>query len=338
MVQSLSTLPVVDHAISLNSFVPEDQDAKLALIADLADIYGPILAPEAKVPSPDVFATQTAIGQAVLNLGQMAPMGSAEAGRLISLLQQVSKSEDLIARLDQRLNEQITPNMNLLASLLTASNVTPSDLPIDLVNEWLSSDNLRKVSVWPRENMGDPAAMADFVHAVQAVDPMASGMPASMVEAGGVVTTSFIQAAILSLLSIAVLLGVTLRRILDSILVLVPLILAGLYTILGCVWLGLPINFANIIALPLLLGIGVAFNIYFVVNWRAGIRDHWNTSTGRAVLFSALTTSSAFGALAVSPHVGTASMGLLLFLSVGLTVATTFLVLPALLHLMPEPK
>ena len=338
MQKRLSAMPEVDHAVTLNSFVPDDQDRKLGLIADIADIYAPILAPEARLPEPDIYATQTALRQAIMSLGAIAPMGSSEAGHLTHLLEEVLKSEDLTKRLDQRLAEMIIPNTNLLASLLGASAVTPSDLPSDLVNEWISADNLRKVTAWPRENMSDPAAMADFVRAVQSVDPMASGMPASMVEAGGVVSTAFIQAALLSLLAIAVLLGITLRRVLDSVLVLLPLVLAGLYTVLGCVWLGLPVNFANIIALPLLLGIGVAFNIYFVVNWRAGIGNHWGTSTGRAVLFSALTTSSAFGALAVSPHVGTASMGLLLFLSVGLTVATTFFVLPALLHLMPKQQ
>ena len=338
MVKRLTALPEVDHAVNLNSFVPDEQDAKLAIIADLADIYGPMLAPEAKLPPPDSAATQSALRQAILSLGAMTPLGSSESGHLVHLLEDLSKSDEMVARLDQRLADQIVPNMDLLAALLTASAITPTDLPNDLVNDWLASDNQRKVTVWPRENMGDAAAMADFVHAVQKVDPLATGMPASMVEAGGVVSTAFIQAALLSMAAIAILLGVTLRRVLDSLLVLIPLLLGGLYTVLGCVLLGLPINFANIIALPLLLGIGVAFNIYFVVNWRAGITNHWGTATGRAVLFSALTTSSAFGALAISPHVGTASMGLLLFLSVGLTVTTTFIVLPALLHLVPKPQ
>ena len=338
MVTRLGTLAEIDHAITLESFVPDDQTDKLGLIADIAEIYGPLLAPEAKLPAPEMSATVSALRQASMSLGAAIPGNSGEIAKLIRLLEQVGNSEEIVKRLDQRLSDLIVPNMNLMATLLGATVVTPADLPDDLVAEWIAADGQRKVTAWPRENMADPTALNDFVHAVQMVDPMATGMAVSMVEAGNVVVHAFTQAAILSLIAIALLLGLILRKVLDSLLVMVPLLLGGLYTVLGCVVLGLSINFANIIALPLLLGIGVAFNIYFVVNWRAGIENHWGTATGRAVLFSSLTTSSAFGSLAVSPHVGTASMGLLLFLSVGLTVCTTFFVLPALLHLMPKDQ
>jgi predicted exporter len=96
------------------------------------------------------------------------------------------------------------------------------------------------------------------------------------------------------------------------------------------VLVGLPLNFANIIALPLLLGIGVAFDIYFVMNWRAGRTDPLQSSTARAVLFSAMTTVTAFGSLALSNHPGTAEMGLLLAISLGYTLLCTLLLLPAL--------
>ena len=89
-----------------------------------------------------------------------------------------------------------------------------------------------------------------------------------------------------------------LRRVTDVLMVLVPLAAAALATAIICWLIGLQLNFANIIALPLLLGIGVAFNIYFVVNWRNGIGGPLQTSTARAVLFSALTTGSSFASLA----------------------------------------
>jgi predicted RND superfamily exporter protein len=97
------------------------------------------------------------------------------------------------------------------------------------------------------------------------------------------------------------------------------------------VLLPLPLNFANIIALPLLLGVGVSFNIYFVMNWRAGATAYLGTATARAILFSALTTATAFGSLALSSHPGTASMGNLLLLSLGSTLLVTLLVMPPLL-------
>jgi len=113
--------------------------------------------------------------------------------------------------------------------------------------------------------------------------------------------------------------------------VLAPLILAGVLTLGTSVVLGLPLNFANIIALPLLLGIGVAFDIYFVMRWRAGFGDLLQSSTARAILFSALTTGTAFGSLALSNHPGTSEMGKLLTLALLYTLLCTFFVLPALL-------
>ena len=129
---------------------------------------------------------------------------------------------------------------------------------------------------------------------------------------------------------IFVLLWLLLRKVRDALLVLLPLFIGALLTVIGCVISGLAINYANIIALPLLLGVGVAFNIYFVINWRYGVTTPLQSPTTRAVLFSALTTASAFGSLACRPTLGTASMGFLLFLSLGLSVITTFVLLPAL--------
>jgi predicted RND superfamily exporter protein len=97
------------------------------------------------------------------------------------------------------------------------------------------------------------------------------------------------------------------------------------------VLLPLPLNFANIIALPLLLGVGVSFNVYFVMNWRAGLQKPLSSATARAVFFSALTTATAFGSLALSKHPGTASMGLLLLVSLGCTLISTLTFEPALL-------
>src|SRR5207253_4057221 len=128
-----------------------------------------------------------------------------------------------------------------------------------------------------------------------------------------------------------ILLLAMLRRPWDVVLVLVPLVLAGLLTAATGVLLDLPLNYANIITLPLLLGIGAAFDIYFVMRWRAGMSGPLQSSTARAVLFSALTTTTAFGSLAVSKHPGTAGMGLLLTIGLLYTVVCTLFVLPALL-------
>jgi hypothetical protein len=100
----------------------------------------------------------------------------------------------------------------------------------------------------------------------------------------------------------------------------------------------LPLNFENVIALPLLFGIGVAFDIYFIMAWRAGRPHLLASSLTRAVLFSALTTGTAFGSLWLSHHPGTSSMGKLLALSLAAILVSVLVFLPALLRSVRFPR
>ena len=145
-------------------------------------------------------------------------------------------------------------------------------------------------------------------------------------------------AAIYAVIAITAILFVALRNVRDVALVLAPLLLSALLTLLVAVLLRLSLNFANIIALPLLLGVGVSFNIYFVMNWRSGRQNPLGSATARAIVFSALPTGPAFGSLALSAHPGTASMGELLLISLGCTLVASLVFIPALLAAMPPPK
>ena len=135
----------------------------------------------------------------------------------------------------------------------------------------------------------------------------------------------------LLLLVFAARLWLTLRRITDVLLTLVPLLVAGAVTLEICVLIGMPLNFANIVALPLLLGVGVAFKIYYVTAWRSGRTNLLQSSLTRAIFFSAMTTATAFGSLWLSSHPGTASMGKLLAMSLVTTLAAVLLFQPALM-------
>jgi uncharacterized protein len=122
-----------------------------------------------------------------------------------------------------------------------------------------------------------------------------------------------------------------LRRIRDVLLTLVPLLVAGAVTLEICALTGFALNYANIIALPVLLGIAVAFKIYYVTAWRRGETNFLESALTRAVLFSALMTATAFGSLWLSAHPGTSSMGKLLALSLLCTLASAALFQPALM-------
>jgi uncharacterized protein len=153
----------------------------------------------------------------------------------------------------------------------------------------------------------------------------------SLQESSRTVVRAFIEAGLWALVSITILLWIVLRRFGDVLLTLVPLLLAGAVTLEICVLINLPLNFANIIALPLLLGLGVAFKIYYVMAWRAGQTNLLQSSLTRAVVFSAMTTATAFGSLWMSSHPGMSSMGKLLALSLVCTLAAAVLFQPALM-------
>jgi predicted RND superfamily exporter protein len=208
-------------------------------------------------------------------------------------------------------------------------------LPKDLLRDWISADGQYRVQVFPAAQ--DNKSLRYFTRAVLAVAPDATGTPIIIMESARTIVWAFVEAGVLSFVSIAVILVLALRRFGDELMTLVPLLLAGVLTLASCVVFGIQLNFANIIALPLLFGVGVAFDIYFVMWWREGGRNLLQSPLTRAVLMSAGTTGAAFGTLSLSSHPGTASMGELLLISLFWILVSMLVVLPALLHhVLPE--
>jgi hypothetical protein len=176
-----------------------------------------------------------------------------------------------------------------------------------------------------------PRVIRDFVTAVLAVSRDATGPAVLLYEAGNTVVGAFIEAGIFALATIAILLWMALRRMVDVLLTLVPLLVAAVVTLELCVAIDLPLNFANIIALPLLLGVGVAFKIYYIMAWRSGKTALVQSTLTRAVIFSAMATATAFGSLWLSSDPGTSSMGKLMALALTCTMAAAVLFQPALM-------
>src|SRR5581483_12505740 len=135
-------------------------------------------------------------------------------------------------------------------------------------------DGRARVEVFPKGDGRDNEVLERFVAAVRTVAPDATGSPVTIQESGHLITHAFLKAGIIAVIAITMLLAAILRRPRDVALVFAPLLLAALLTLSATVALGMPLNYANIIALPLLLGIGVAFDIYFVMNWRRGTSEH----------------------------------------------------------------
>jgi hopanoid biosynthesis associated RND transporter like protein HpnN len=339
--ERLEALPEVSQVVTLDSFIPSRQEEKLALIADAAMILGPTLEALAPLPPPTDAELVSSLESTAADLRRAAAQkddsASAAARRLATALEGLASAAPE-ARMAAT-GAVVMPLQVLLGQIrdmLQAAPVTPETLPPDLVADWIARDGSARVEVFPRGNPNDDALVQRFARAVQAVAPDATGTPISIHAAGDSIVTAFLQAGVLSGVAITLLLALVLRRVRDVVLTMIPVLLSGLLTLATCAALDLPLNFANIIALPLLFGIGVAFNIYFVMAWRIGEHDLLQSSLTRAVVFSALTTATAFGALWLSSHPGTASMGRLLMISLGWELLVTLIFRPALLSNPPK--
>jgi hypothetical protein len=232
---------------------------------------------------------------------------------------------------DRALTRFLPDQLDRLRTVLSAEPVTLQSIPPGISRDWLLPDGRARVQVISTPEARSSQGLHELVAQVTAVAPDAGGSAVTIVATSATIVNAFRSAAITALVAITVILFLVLRRVLDVLLVLTPLILSALLTVLVAVLLPLPLNFANIIALPLLLGVGVAFNIYFVMNWRAGRHSLLGSATTRAIVFSALTTGTAFGSLALSAHPGTASMGRLLLISLACTLLASLVFVPALL-------
>jgi hopanoid biosynthesis associated RND transporter like protein HpnN len=338
LAERLGKLPDVAQTVTAASFIPDDQDKKLAITGDLALLLGPTLTPGTILPPPsdsDVLLAMTACRDA-LERGA-APDSSpgrreGPATRLADALDRAAaRGAAIVPALREVLLSGLERRITALGDLIQAQKVTLASLPGELRDSWIAADGRARIEVFPKGDARDPEVLDRFVAAVRTVAPDATGTPVTIREAGHLISSAFVQAGIIAVAAIALLLALVLRRLRDVMLVIAPLLLAAILTLAITVVIGMKLNYANIIALPLLLGIGVAFDIYFVMNWRAGETDHLQSSTARAIVFSALTTMSAFGSLALSEDPGTAQMGELLAISLASTLLCTLFVLPALL-------
>ena len=332
----LRALPEVKRVLTLSSFIPADQQQKLPLIQNAAKVLLPLLNPTAPSQPPTDAQNVSMMGSTVDALRRLAGNGTGSgavaARRLAGAMTALSKADPAVR---QRLQDIIVQPLRIalgdLRTLLTAREVTRANLPPDLVREWVTAEGKARVDVAPSGDAADNEVLQKFARAVQAVAPEATEGPISILEARREVVVAFIEAGACALLSIGVLLWLTLRRFGDVLLTLVPLLLAGVVTLEICVLIDLPLNFANIIALPLLLGVGVAFKIYYIMAWREGQTNLLQSVLTRAVTFSACTTATAFGSLWFSSHPGTSSMGKLLAISLLTTMAAAALFQPVLM-------
>ncbi len=337
LAKKLDALPEVAKTLTLSSFVPEDQDQKLALIGEAAKSLGGVLNPPQANPAPTEAETIESLESTSASLNALARQASATPGgkaaeRLATALAGLAKaSPEVRAKTESKLVTPLKITLSDIRQSLNPEKITLANLPKSLVSGWLAPSGAARVSAMPKGDSNSNTVLWNFVNAVLKVAPDGTGEAVGIVRGGETIVQAFIEAAIWALASIALLLWLTLRHIRDVVLTLFPLILAGIITLELTVIIGMPLNYANIIALPVLLGVGVAFKIYYIMAWREGRTGLLASPLTRAVFFSGMTTAVGFGSLMFSNLPGTASMGQLLALSLASTMAAAVLFQPLLM-------
>jgi uncharacterized protein len=332
----LESLPEVARTLTLSSFIPGDQDAKIAAIKSAgqgldAAVNTP---PQQRAPSDaEVIASLRASAADLSRAGGGKTGPGADAARNVSaLLERLAGSDAATrGRAEAAFVPPLVHDLDLLRKNLDPQRVTIETLPRDLVRDWMLPDGRARIEALPKGDSNASATLRKFATAVLAAAPAATGPAIALYQSGEAVTNAFIEAGALALAAIAILLFMALRRVVDVLLTLAPLVLAGVVTLEVCALAGIALNFANVVALPLLLGVGVAFKIYYIMAWRAGKTGLLQSTLTRAVVFSAMTNAAAFGSMWSSSYPGISSMGKLMALALLCTMAAAVLFQPVLM-------
>ncbi|MEM9011279.1 MAG: MMPL family transporter [Pseudomonadota bacterium] len=325
--ERLRETDLVARAVWLGDFIPTRQDEKFAIF----DIAYPGIE-RAVSGTPDQIVGDVVDQPAAL--ADRLDGGSAAATALAAALRDYAASAAAPDAIAGDLFQHFPAFQQRIAYMLEADFVSEEALPAPLVRRFQAEDGRLRVEITPSEDLRDPDAVARFVSATEGAEPRVAGGPAQIAAAGSTVAGAIAQATILALAATAILAWLTLRRVAYVLAILAPLVLAGAIVAGASAVLDIPFNYANVIVLPLMIGIGVDSGVHLAMRSVSVAADEsvFETSTPRAVIFSALTTVAAFGTLALSDHRGTASMGIMLAIGLGAALLTVLSLTPALIR------
>ncbi|SFM83110.1 MMPL family transporter [Nitrosomonas communis] len=345
-VQKLEALDSVESVVTIFSFLPNDQEEKLTIMQDLSLILGLYITSFPPLIEDSLERNEQALRNFLASIDRSLAANPSKPraenlyrllGDLQRLMEVVEKLplEEQAARLTQlqwNLLGTLNESMNRLLMGLQADIVTLSKLPGDLAERWLNPEGIYRNQIFPKKNLNDQENLKEFIADVRTVAPHATDLPVIYLESGNAVVSAFQEALIYALTTIFLAVLVIHRSLKDTVLILLPLLIMAIFIGASTVLLDIAFNFANIIVIPLLLGLGVNSGIYIMHRLHSmpnKEQDVLKTSTARGVILGNLTTLCSFVSMAFSPHLGLASMGLLLSIGLTLIILISLLVLPA---------
>lgn len=333
--RELESLPEVDSVRSAHKIVPEYDADREFLLEELRDILWSAIEPSTLQARPTreelnllIKATITAIEESSSDFSK-----TEDAKQLASSLQQALSTADILQWQDNVLGD-MPEQLRWLQSALTVEAPSYEQLPVSVQLRLQGLDGRFQHTILPADDIIDVRSLGAYVDSVRALAPQATGRPVVEQGVGRVVVESFKHALFFAFVAVSFILLLALRNVVYTLMVLLPLMLTAVFTVAIAVLIDMPFNMANILVLPLIFGLGVDNGIHVVDRFRneGNVDQLVHSSTPRAVLLSTLTTIGTFASLSLSPHVGTASIGVFLTIAVGFILVFSVLLLPLLLE------
>ncbi|MCB9558260.1 MAG: MMPL family transporter [Deltaproteobacteria bacterium] len=357
LVAALEQRATVGRIESIATFVPRDGDNKRKALAKLQPLIGTLKPGKGRPVDPATFRTRV---QALTDEIEDARFAAKQAGHPFAKLLErpLTALKALLKTLDGTNAQQLRPRLAALqreifsgrdqAVGILAANVTsgasdgqrlldelPAAVAARLQHKKSDGSLSYAVYVYPRTSIWSDDMLPRFVADLRAVQPNATGYPVTHWQANTVIRAGFVDASAVAVGVLVLLLLFDFRNLRYTLYALVPLGFGIIWMLGGMAICKMSYNFANIIAFPLIVGIGVASGVHILHRFRqegereiAPVVRH----TGMAILLSAATTMIGFGSLALAQHRGAASLGLVLLMGVGACLVASIVLLPALLH------
>jgi predicted RND superfamily exporter protein len=349
---AFAALPAVETVESVATLIPGGQEERLVLVRALQPVPGDfptILPSPTAVSVPDL---QNILQRLTFKLSAGSNQSAPEDKPAGNELHEVHKnlltiSERLqsqpeaetkteLERFQQLLFRDFQEKWSLLRNNVEPPGpITLTDIPAHLRTRFVSADGKKfLLQIYAKKNVWERDAQEEFITQLRQVDPEVTGSPVIVFESARVMKEGYIEGGFYAFVVIVVVAFVALRRVGDVVLAMVPLGLGMIWTA-GLMWLfNLQFNLANLVAAPLIIGIGVENGLHLMHRYReerAGGPALVAGSTGQSVALFSITTMVGFGSLMVGKYYGIFSMGLLLTLAVGSVLVASLLVLPLLL-------
>ncbi len=342
--QQVKSIPSVGKVESILSVLPEHQEENLKLIPDLQ----PLLGDMEIEPDDELFSLQRL--KKTLKKIRFKLRGResgkedevAETGRWAQKVIEAIENQDpasaktRLQNFSRNLTQDYRDKLESLRKGLKAEKVKVENLPKDLKSRFMSTQGHFLILAFPNINIWERESMEQFLASMREIDPDVTGNAVHMFESSQLMKMGYLTGGLYAMCAIILFLFLSFKRPGTVLLILLPTWIGTVWTVGIMELTGVRFNLANLVILPLIIGIGVVNGIHIVHRFReeGGKEDTvLSKSTGQAVILSSLTTMIGFGSLMVANHQGIFSLGLVLTLGVGNSLLASITLLPALLKM-----